>query len=146
MNDFTTSQKPFLPFTSLHWSLALFDFVSRSTVVAQGSVFRKLRFLGNRCIWIQAQFCGQLPHHISKTFLFLIQNFSIFNFFTIFVSFSLTWDSMGANISKRYSSFHPIWANLYENKVVMGEYKVMGIWRSAKNFKFCGTLKFLLTH
>ena len=65
--------------------------------------------------WIQAKFYGKLPmHHISRPF-FLLSKFSS-NFYDFF-SFSLTWDPMGAKISKRYSSssFHPIWAKLYDN-------------------------------
>ena len=42
--------------------------------------------------WIQAKFYGKLPiHHISRQF---------FLFFQIFFSFLLTWDPMGAKISK----------------------------------------------
>ncbi len=50
------------------------------------------------------------------------------------LSFSLTWDPMGAKISKRYSSsFHPIWAKLYDKLGSHEGIKSYGIyWRSAK--------------
>ena len=93
--------------------LALFDFVSRATVVAQASVRPSVNSgFREPAAQIQAKFCGQLPiHHISRHFFF--QNLQFSNFYDFFFSFPLTWDPMRAKISKDYSSyiFHLIWAN-----------------------------------
>ena len=85
--------------------LALLDFVSRTTAMAQASVVRKFKFLRHRCMD---------QGNLSTISLTFFSFFKIFNFqnFTIFFSFSLTWDTMGPKISKRYKlllhSFHPI--------------------------------------
>ncbi len=93
--------------------LALLNFVSRATIMAQcrrhpSSIrlsVHKLRFLGNHA-WTQAKFCGQLPvHHISRPFLSFFQNFQFSIFLNIF-SFLLTWDPTAAKLSKRYSSYN----------------------------------------
>ena len=68
--------------------LALLDFVSRATVVAQASVVRPSVNSGfsETVAWIQAKFCGKLPiRHISGlSFFFLfskVLNFYVFFFF-----------------------------------------------------------------
>ncbi len=108
--------------------LALLDFVSRATVMAQASVVRrpssvrpsvrpsvrrpsvrKLKFLGNRCMDPgQILWEATYPPYLQTFFFVFFLNFQFSNFYDFF-SFSLTWDPMGAKISKRYSSsFHPI--------------------------------------
>ncbi len=102
--------------------LALFDFISRATVVSQVSVVRPWSVnsgFSETTAWIQVKFYGQLPVlPISIRFLnVFFSEFQIFNFYDFFYSFSLKWDPMG-------------------EKVI----NVLAIYQ-----KICGTLKFLLT-
>ena len=61
--------------------LALLDFVSRATVMAQASIVRKLRFLGNRymdpgqILWVALS-----PPYIQTIFFSFFQNFQFSNF------------------------------------------------------------------
>ncbi len=93
--------------------LALLVFTQQSYCHGAGvrrpSVVRKVKFFGNRCmdpgqiLWVAPS-----PPYLQPYFFFF-SKFSIFKFLQFFFSFSLTWDPMGAKISKRYSSiFHPI--------------------------------------
>ncbi len=97
--------------------------------------------------WIQVIFCvwaAPCPPYL-QTIFFCFQNSQFSKFF---FSFSLTWDPMGATISKRYSSynFHLIWAKLYENKLIMGGIKKFKRFGDLPKIKhFYGTLKFLST-
>ncbi len=70
--------------------------------------------------------------HISRPFFFLLfSNFLIFKILRFFFLFSLTWDPMGAKISKRILKqisptvpirFQP---NFMTNVIVMGEYRLL---------------------
>ncbi len=68
--------------------LALLDFVSRATVVAQASMVRKLRFLRNRCmdpgqiLWV-----AHSPPYLQTIFFFFFQNFRYSNFYDFFFVF-----------------------------------------------------------
>ncbi len=69
--------------------LALLDFVSRATVMAQASVVHPSvnSSFSETAAWVQTKFYGKLPiHHISRPFFSF---FKIFNFqiFTIFFRF-----------------------------------------------------------
>ena len=61
-------------------------------------------------------------------FFFFFQNFEFSNFYEFF-SFPLTWDPMGAKISKKHYTTPPVFIrsepNIMINEVVMREYKVM---------------------
>ncbi len=85
--------------------------------------------------WIQVKFYGRLPiYHISSLLFSFCKIFS-FHILTILFSFSLTWNNIGAKISKRYSSYTFIWSerNVLINKVVMGE-KVMDLLAICQKF------------
>ena len=113
VSSHTVPQHPCtLNFTSFS---ALLDFVSRATVVAQASVVCASSILplteGS-----QKPLPGSRPNvmesylsTISSDVFIFIQKFHLSNFYDFF-SFSLTWDLIGAKISKRSSSynFHPI--------------------------------------
>ncbi len=92
--------------------LALLDFVSRATVMAQASVRPSVNSsFSETAAWIQAKFYGKLPiHHISRPIFVCFFKIFIFKIFMIFFFIFINiWDPMGAKISKRYSSsFHPI--------------------------------------
>ena len=123
--------------------LALLDFVSTATVVAQASVVRpsvvrpSVRVLspvsqkpphGSRPNFMESY----LPY--LQTLFFFFSKFLIFKFLLFYISFSATWDIMGANISKRYfsHSFGPISTNFMITRLVMGGYRLLRFWRSAK--------------
>ena len=83
----------------------------------------KLRFLGKKLYEFRLNVVGSSISTISPDHgvfclfvlfcLFLL--LFCFVFYDFFVSFSLTWDPMGAKVSRRYSySFHLIWDKLYE--------------------------------
>ncbi len=62
--------------------LALLDFVSRATVMAQASVVHKLKFLGNRCMDPdQILWEATYPPYLQTIFFFKIFNFQIFTIF-----------------------------------------------------------------
>ncbi len=91
--------------------------------------------------WIGTKFYGKLPiHNISRPFfiLFFFSNFSIFKFLPFFFSFSLTWDPMGAKISKRYSSlsFHSISTKFYCKYVGQEGMGIQGVTVFANLSKF----------
>ena len=77
-----------------------------------------------------------------RFFFFFHQSFQ-FSKFYILISLSLTWDPMGAKISKRYFShimwFHVIimWfqQNFMRNMLAIGNIGHSFSWRSAKNLK-----------
>ncbi len=94
----------------------MLDSVSRAAVVVQASVVRRTSIYSSFseiAAWIQAKYFGKVPiRHISRLFFSI---FFIFKVVRIF-SFWLTWDPMGAKISKSYFSqnFDPISPKLYD--------------------------------
>ncbi len=99
--------------------------------MAQASVVRKLRFLGNcRMDSDQILWEATYPPYL-QTFFFFFQNFKFSNFHDFF-SFSLTWEPMGAKIAKRYS-YHKSLLNFlklllngslqYPHKVTFSDFK-----------------------
>ncbi len=87
-------------------------------------------------------FVEKLPiRYISRPFFFFSQNFW-FQIFTIFFSFSLTWEPKFQKVtSPTISSDFTQTLNM----IVMGGYRLLLFWRSAKTYKLYGTLNFLLT-
>ncbi len=100
--------------------LALLDFVSRATVMAQASVVRPSvrrpsvnSSFSETAAWIQTKFYGQLPiHHISRPFFFVFCFFKIFNFqifaFLIFYDFFFVFINMGLYGRKNFKR-HLLW-------------------------------------
>ena len=89
--------------------LALLDFVSRATVMAQASVVRPQTLVSRKPLH------GSRPNFVGGSLSitwpnFFFSKFPIFIFLRFFFSFSLTWGPMGAKMSKRLSSsrFYPI--------------------------------------
>ncbi len=67
--------------------LALLDFVSRATVMAQASGVRPSvnSSFSETAAWIPTKFYGKLPiHHISRPFFCFFQNFTFSNFYEFF--------------------------------------------------------------
>ena len=100
--------------------LALLDFVSRATVMAQVPAIRRPSVnsdFSETTAWTEAKFCGKgtYPPNL-QTFIFSF--FKIYDF-QIFTFFSVNKDPMGAKTSKRYfsHSFGPISAKLHDKFV-----------------------------
>ncbi len=113
-------------FTELWAFLALLDFDSKATVVAQASVIRPSVNSGfsETTAQIQATLYGKALFAISPDrLLFFIQKF--YGFFL----FSLTWDHIRAKISKHYfsHSFGLISTKRYDKYVTHGG--IVGSWR-----------------
>ncbi len=86
------------------WFLALLVFTQQS--FCHGAGVRPSVNSGflETAAWIQTKFYGKLPiHHISRRFFIFFQKFKFSNYHE-FDSFSLTWDPVGAKITKHYSS------------------------------------------
>ncbi len=98
--------------------VALLDHVSRAsaTVVAWVSIHPSSLNSGfsNIAALIQAKFSEKLPYppYLQTIFFFFFKIFSfqIFMIFFLLLLLSLTWDPVGAKISKLYSSNMKIWA------------------------------------
>ena len=98
-------------------NVALLDFVSRATVMAQASIIcPSICHLGN-CHMDPGQIIWEAidPPYLQTVFLFSFFKIILFKFLQFFFHFSLISDPMGAKISKRhFYSLGPISAKPYD--------------------------------